>query len=91
MLGILSIELYIGLQSGLKCITLNYHMTVIRKEFSNIYPGVDIKNNSLSVMAGHLSLEKDPQHGLGNCKTILNITIKLLNQGIAAFSIQHNL
>lgn len=55
--------------------------TDIRKEFHARFPAVDIRNNSLFVMAQHFSLDSDGRHGVGHCRTTLEIAMKLLNQG----------
>ncbi|XP_063692528.1 epithelial splicing regulatory protein 2-like [Bolinopsis microptera] len=55
--------------------------TDIRKEFHLRFPAVDIRNNSLHSMAQHSALDTDIRHGLGHCRTILEVAVKLLNQG----------
>ena len=54
-----------------------------RKEFHIRFPTVDIRNNSLHTMAQHSGLDTDIRHGLGHCRTILEVAVKLLNQGLS--------
>lgn len=56
--------------------------TTCRKEFHIRYPNIDIRNNSLLTMAQHFGLDTDIRHGLGHCRAILEVAMKLLSQGI---------